>query len=61
MKNKDIVVYTIGFELDTASAIDILEQSATDPSHHFLAENGDELRQAFPEIAFRIAQLRLSK
>lgn len=61
MKDKGVIVYTVGFELDTASAIDVLEQCATDAGHHFLADNGDELRQAIREIAFRIAQLRLSK
>jgi Flp pilus assembly protein TadG len=56
------IVYTIGFGLPTgsSSARTLLTNCATDDSHAFLAATGDELRQAFREIATRIANLRLT-
>ena len=61
MKDAGITVYTIGFELEDATAIDMLEDCATDPSHAFVASDGTELRLAFREIAFQLAQLRLTR
>ena len=61
MKQAGVVVYTVGFELTASSAIQTMEQCATSESHYYLAEDGDELRMAFRDIAFKLAQLRLSK
>ena len=61
-KGAGVTVYTIGFGLTTgpSSARTLLTNCATDVSHAFLASTGDELRQAFHEIATRIANLRLT-
>lgn len=61
MKDEGIIVYTVGFQLDNDNAEDTLSDCATDASHAFLAENGTELKEAFREIAFRLARLRLTK
>ena len=61
MKAAGIIVYTIGFSIiDDQRARDLMTHCATDGSHAFLASTGDELRQAFREIATRIASLRLT-
>ena len=61
MKAAGVTVYTVGFELYSSTAKDTLKQCATSEDHYFLADDGDKLRAAFREIAFQIAQLRLSK
>ena len=61
MKAEGVVVYTVGFELSASSAIDTMEQCATSNDHYYLAEDGDALKLAFRDIAFKLAQLRLSK
>ena len=61
MKAEGVVVYTVGFELSASSAIETMEQCATSDSHYYLAEDGDALKLAFRDIAFKLAQLRLSK
>jgi len=56
-----VFVYTIGFGITTGTpASDLMRNCATDPDHAYLASTGDELRQAFREIATRIASLRLT-
>ncbi len=61
MKSNGITVYTVGFMLNNADAIDTLSDCATDSSSAFVADNGDELRQAFRDIGMRLQKLRLSK
>ena len=61
MKAKGVIVYTVGFALNNQQAIETLAYCASDPNKALLANNGAELQQAFREIAFQIAQLRLSK
>jgi Flp pilus assembly protein TadG len=60
MKAKGIEVYTVGFQLDVQLAKDTLRDCATDSSHFYDASNGEELRQAFRDIALKIATLRLA-
>lgn len=60
MKAKGIEVYSVGFQLDNQLAKDTLLNCATDASHFYDAANGEELRQAFRDIALKIATLRLS-
>jgi hypothetical protein len=60
-KATGITVYTIGFGVgEDVMAKDVMAQCATDASHAYLAATGDELRQAFREIATKISALRLS-
>jgi Flp pilus assembly protein TadG len=61
VKAKGIKVYTVGFGVgDDAMAKDVMAHCATDVSHAYLAATGDELRQAFREIATKVSTLRLS-
>lgn len=60
MKDDGITVYTVGFMVSDA-AKSFLEGCATSPSHFYNATDGDKLKLAFRSIAFKVAQLRLSK
>jgi hypothetical protein len=61
MKARGILVYTIGFGITAGTpASNLMRNCATDTDHAYLASTGDELRQAFREIATRIASLRLT-
>ena len=62
MKAKGITVYTVGFDLGgNATAIATLGYCATDASHFYQATNGDQLKEAFRDIALKISDLYLSK
>ena len=62
MKAKGIIVYTVGFDLGgNQTAIDTLSGCATDSSKFYNADNGDQLKQAFRDIALKISQLYLSQ
>ena len=61
MKAKGITVYTVGFDLGSdTTALDMLSQCATDPTHFYNAASGDALKAAFRDIALKISALRLS-
>lgn len=62
MKAKGIEVYTVGFELGgNQTAIDTLASCATDPSHAYIANNGNDLKHSFRDIALKTTDLYLSK
>jgi Flp pilus assembly protein TadG len=62
MKAQGITVYTIGFDLGgNSTAINVLQNCASSPDKFYNASDGVELRQAFRDIALRLAQLRLSQ
>jgi Flp pilus assembly protein TadG len=62
MKAKGIIVYTVGFQLGGATLpIDTLKSCATDASHFYNSTTGEELRQAFRDIALKISTLRVAK
>jgi Flp pilus assembly protein TadG len=62
MKAKGIVVYTIGFQLGgNQTAVDTLSKCATDPGKAYTADDGDQLKQAFRDIAIKLTSLYLSK
>jgi len=62
MKAENIVIYTVGLELGSATATtDFLTNCATSPQHAFLAADTAELQLAFQKIATSISKLRLSK
>jgi len=62
MKDQDIIVYTVGFDLagDT-NALNFLSNCATSSAHAFFASNGQALKDAFRAIAIDISNLRLSR
>jgi Flp pilus assembly protein TadG len=62
MKATGVTVYTVGFQLSTGGeAYQTMQQCATSSSHFFNTTTGDELRQAFREIALQLVTLRLSQ
>ena len=61
MKATGFIVYTIGFNIvDDQRARDLMSSCATDASHAYQASTGDELQQAFRDIAAKISALRLT-
>ena len=62
MKGQGITVYTVGFDLGgNQTAIDTLEYCATNPGTFYNADDGEELKQAFRDIALKLSSLYLSK
>ena len=62
MKAKGIEVYTVGFNVGgNATAVDTLSNCATDASHFYNATNGEQIKQAFRDIALKSVKLYLSK
>jgi Flp pilus assembly protein TadG len=60
--NVGIEIYTVGFDLGgNQTAITTLSQCATDASHFYNTSTGDQLRQAFRDIALKISTLRLTQ
>ncbi len=60
MKAAGIIVYTVGFQVGSdASALDVLNNCATDSSHAYFPANGGDLKTAFHDIAQQITNLRV--
>ncbi len=61
MKNRGIIIYTVGFHLDNDPvAQSVFSTCATDQSHFFLADDGTTLQAAFTQIGQSISQLRIT-
>jgi Flp pilus assembly protein TadG len=61
MKDKNIKVYSIGFKLDDPRAENVLRDCASSALTFYRAEDGDQLRRAFRQIAEDLLRLRLSQ
>jgi Flp pilus assembly protein TadG len=62
MKDAGVIVYTVGFEVTAGGAADdFLNACATDSDHYYLANNSDELKKAFKQIATSISMLRIAR
>ncbi len=61
MKKKNIIIFTVGFELDSQAAKDLLKNCATSEAYAYLASDGAALKEAFRSIAINISRLRLSR
>jgi len=62
MKNNGIEVYTVGFDLGgNSTAINTLSSCASSAAHAYLADNGEQLKQAFRDIAIKLTDLYVSK
>ena len=62
MKLSGITVYTVGFNLvNSADAIDLMNNCASTPNSFYNAANGEELRQAFRDIALKVSHLFLTQ
>jgi Flp pilus assembly protein TadG len=60
MKEQGIEVYTVGFGLDTANAIETLQECASNDGTAYLAQDGAQLRNAFRDIAIKLSPLHLT-
>lgn len=61
MKTAGITVYTVGFDLGgNRTATDTLKGCATDTTKFYNTTTGDQLKQAFRDIALKINQLYLT-
>jgi len=60
MKGKSITVYTVGFNLDSTAAKNMLKACATSNDHYYDTNGGDALKAAFRDIALKISKLRLT-
>jgi len=60
-KSKDVIVYTITFELDDEDTQDVMRRCATDVTKYFDAQNASQLTPVFREIAGSLRDLRISR
>jgi hypothetical protein len=62
MKDKGITIYTVLFGLkNNQAAINTMNTCATDPGKFYNAEDGEQLKDAFRDIALKLSSLYLSK
>lgn len=61
MKGKDVIVYTVGFQLTNPVAVETLNSCATNTRTAFLADDAEGLRRAFRDIAGQLNNLRLTQ
>jgi Flp pilus assembly protein TadG len=62
IKAQDVTIYTVGFGNGlSGNGGDFLRDCATSANHAYLAATGDELKEAFSNIARSISLLRLSR
>lgn len=59
MKEKEIVIYTVGFNAGNGQAV--LTYCASNPAFAFKPTNGQELTEAYRQIARSISDLRISR
>lgn len=61
MKNSGIEVYTVGFDLgNNQTAKNTMAYCASSPDSNYNADDGEQLKNAFRDIALRISKLYLS-
>ncbi len=61
MKDAGVVVYTVAFQIGGNSlATNTMENCASSPEHFYNSWTGDQLRQAFRDIALKVATLRIA-
>lgn len=62
MKNRGILVYTVGFQItEGGNAANMLQTCASTPSNFYLPASGGDLSEAFAAIGRDITQLRISR
>lgn len=61
MKKNGIEVFTVGFDLPNAAAIDTVNRCASDATKAYTVATGEQLRAAFRDIAIRTTELHLAK
>ncbi len=62
-QNTGITVYTVGFDLGgpSSESYQTLQQCASDTTKFYSADDGDQLKQAFRDIALKLTALFLAK
>lgn len=60
VKDEEITVYTIAYEVTDSSTQSLLQNCASGQSKYFNAQNATELNEAFEEIAASLNDLRIS-
>jgi len=61
MKDLDVLVYTITFEVTSSSVRNLMENCATDPSKYFDSPSAGQLRSAFRAIGAQLSNLRIGR
>lgn len=60
VKNDDITVYTIAYEVEDTTTENLLRNCASDQDKYFDATNASQLEEAFSAIAASLTELRLT-
>jgi len=62
MKTAGVTVYTVGFDVaNLEAARSVMTDCATDAGKVYIADDGDQLKQAFRDIALKLSSLYISK
>ena len=62
MKAAGVKVYTVGFAISSGGgAQQTLNACATDPTHVYTADDGEQLKSVFKTIAREISKLRIAR
>jgi Flp pilus assembly protein TadG len=61
IKDDNITIYTVAFEVTDATILQLLQDCASDAANHFDASDPAQLTDAFQTIANKLAQLRLTQ
>jgi Flp pilus assembly protein TadG len=61
IKQQGIILYTVGFNLNSQNARNLMQTCATSTTHAYLPSSGTALRDAFRAIAQEINSLRISR
>jgi len=61
IKQKDIFVSTITFQLDDKDTQDIFRKCATSPDDYYPSPDGNTLKSAFNAIAIKLNNLRIAR
>ncbi len=61
MKQQDIVLYTVTFQLSNSTTKQLFRDCATDDDHYFNSPSNSDLQQAFVTIADELSKLRIAE
>ena len=61
IKNDEIEIYSIAFEITDASTINLMRNCASSPGHFYDAGNSQALKAAFVDIGNSFGEIRLSR
>ena len=61
IKQEEIVIYTITFDLDDEDTQELFRQCASDPDKYFNSPDGDTLRSSFQAIGAELSNLRIAQ